>query len=1108
MLDSKAFFDSPSGAQALPGGDLTRAAAFQFGEWEVRRSSNSLHQGELRRQMEPRAMDVLLALCSRAGEVISSDELLLECWGNKASGDNPVHKTIAQLRRLLGDNSTAPVYLETIRKRGYRTIAAVRLPPDAALPVVPAWSGASPFCGLRPFDRAHAAVFFGRGDATLQLARACARQVAGGRAQVLVLGPSGSGKTSLVRAGLLPQLAQGGHGFTLASDTQLDLAEAAPGDLFTCVASALLDWEAGPAPLFAGHSAATLGQALRADPAAVLAALCAALDAAALPADARLLLFLDRFEAVFTLPDVSEAERLALIALIERCAACPRLFLVLACRNDFYPRIADYPALLEGKADGAHFDLAPPTHAEIAHMIRLPAQAAGLSFGVDPQSPARLDDMLGASVTGNPDALPLLQYTLQELYRLRSPAGELTLAAYAQLGGVDGAIGRRAEEVVAGFDQARRNALPRILSLVVTVSPGSDAVTGRRAPWSALASQAERDVVGALVDARLFASQLVGAEAGFGVAHEALLRRWSRATDWIATHRSSLRVAARIAVLSARWASEGRPPDLLLPPGMQLDEARALQQRGAVPLSADDLALIAASGRKARRRERLRNGVIAAILTLALLVAALGLSATRARQTAEQRRGDAEGLIDFMLGDFADKLRPLGKLDLLDGISAKALAYLTEAGGAQQGAAAQLQRAKALQVIGEVRVARGDGPAAATAFDAARTVLQPLLAAQPANTELLKLLGANAFWLGRIGLNRNDWPVARQYFTLYRDYSDRLQQADPNNVDAWVEQSYAHNNLGTLALRQGDARTAAAEFLLSVELKTRAVARKPDDLLLAKELADSLSWVADTQQDLGELESAAALYERELALAERLHAAAPADVVWSNSLARALQHRAHLAQARGRPALDDYRRADALLTANLAREPANRVWQRNLLFGRIEQQRPPAQPAAALAALAANAPALAALTRLDPHNADWAWLEASAWERRAGLLLQTGRLREAAEVIALSRHSLEKLHARNAAEGRVRYTLAHTLLHQARLHHMQGDGAGRALACTQARDLLAAQAVGSSDFRVLDPWVRAHACLKQAHTASTAAALLTQIGYRDAAYLQYLSQPN
>lgn len=145
-----------------------KTGRFRFGAWQVDPPTNSVERAGERRQMEPRAMDVLVVLCQAAGNIVSAEELLSKCWRTHVYGDNPLHKTLAQLRRILGDTPTAPVYIETVRKRGYRTLAAVDFDRDAA-PALPSWGDGSPFRGLHAFDEQHARVFFGHDEARQRL---------------------------------------------------------------------------------------------------------------------------------------------------------------------------------------------------------------------------------------------------------------------------------------------------------------------------------------------------------------------------------------------------------------------------------------------------------------------------------------------------------------------------------------------------------------------------------------------------------------------------------------------------------------------------------------------------------------------------------------------------------------------------------------------------------------------------------------------------------------------------------------------------------------------------------------------------------------------------
>lgn len=1087
-----------------------RDDSFYFGDWKVSPASNCLNRGEQQVALEPRVMEVLTALCKQAGQVLSADDLLQQCWGDSPVGDNPVHKAIAVLRRALGDQATNSIYIETIRKRGYRTIAPVTEAHGAGLGSAGGnWQGGSPYLGLQAFSASHAAVFFGRSAAIERLQHCVHKQVAAGRAQVLILGASGSGKTSLVQAGLLPALARAGNGDSVQaiSSTSIDLGDLGEQDLLSALGGTMLDWEIAGQPIFPGSSASSIGLNLQHTPAALDAEMRRAL--AAHP-HARLALFIDRLEAIFTTPHIDDAQRTLLLQALDHLARGPYAVVILACRNDFYPQITDQPLLMAGKEQGAHFDLRPPSQAEIAQIIRLPAQAAQLTFGSGPVSHARLDDLLCDGAAHSPDALPLLQYTLQELYRQRSDSGELSVAAFQQLGGLDGAIGRRAEEVIAGLGEAERASLPAILALLVTVAADEEAITSHRAPWSALGSDAERRLVQALVEQRLFVSQLMGEQPGFGVAHEALLRRWPRVTDWIATHRQALRLRSRLLTQAQRWQRESRSGDLLLPRGKQLGEAQELLDNRSVPLTDEVRALIHASQRRSRRAGHLRNGALASLFLLGILAGLLGLRASKAEGIAQQRRAESEELMSYMVGDFADKLRPLGRLDLLDGVSNKALQYLRADPAGNLSTTARLQHAKALQVIAEVARARGDPKSANEALATADALLQASLVTEPRNAELLKNLGAVAFWRGQIQLDKGQFEQTEVFFKQYRDYSERMSTLDPNDVDAWVELSYARNSLGSLAFKRGDEVGAVVEFQASIALKTQALLRRPDDRTLRANLADSLSWLARAKQSAGDLQGAVKLYEQQSKEVEMLRGSMKTDALWTYRLAIATHYKATVLRDLGidKDALDNYLLAARLLDDALRQEPNNHLWLRNLLYIKIQLARIALdrnQAPHALQKLEVIRSEISSLIHLDPNNSAWLLLEANAHQATSLTLWQLGRYDNAKQHIEASKQRLSALIGRNPHDLATLQIMANSLLAEAAINEAQGLADEKKRACQKAVATLNDVALRSNNVGTLDPWVRAHLCLGMAQQVARQQAWLGNIGYKQAAYLTFIS---
>ncbi|MYN27930.1 nSTAND1 domain-containing NTPase [Duganella levis] len=1090
----------------------TPTARFRFGDWVVEPSLNTITNPHERRQMEPRTMDVLLALCAAGGEIVSSDELLARCWGGVLLGDSPLHKNIAQLRRILGDSASAPAYIETIRKRGYRTVAPLEFFAERAKHPGN-WESGSPFRGLLAFDQAHAAVFFGRDDVTRHLGATVLAQARSGLSLTVVLGPSGAGKTSLIQAGLLAGLAPERATGELAvlAATTLDLIDLGQQSLPTSLACALLDLEWDDQLAFPGENAMSLGARLAHDCAGVVAELAAALaPAARLRPGLRFAIFIDRFEALFNTARTDEAARNAFLDMLELLARSPALIVLIACRNDYYPSIARCALLSEARRLGGHFDLDPPGFNDIPQIIRAPAAAARLSFGVDRLTHARLDDVLCESAIASPDALPLLQYCLQELYRLRTDTGELSFDAFRQLGELEGAIGQRAEQVVLGLTPLQRDALPRIMAQVVVLSTDDEQVGSQRAPWTALPDEAARQAVAALIEARLFVSDLVAGTPVFGIAHEAILRRWPRISAWVDTHRGALRARSRLTQHARRWRAEGRPSDLLLPKGTLLAEATLLQQGGVVTLSDTELECIQTSARRVRQRDRLRLSALALIVLLALVASLLGVSALAAKRSAETRREEAEGLIDFMLGDLTDKLRPLGRLDFLDTVSSRALQYLRGTSSNELNPTALTLRAKGLQMIGEVRRSRGDSAGAIDALHQASAILTRQLEQAPRDIQVLNNLGANAYWIGQLHKDRNQWQQAQDAWRDYLRFSNRLYDLEPDNTEWWVERSYAHNNLGNLALMRGQPEQAIPEFLASIALKQRALARKPSSRTVMVELADSYSWLASATQSLGKLQAARQLYAEELQLVLRLADSAPDESLWTHRHAVALQHRALNSMALGldRDALRDYGQAQRLFARIVERDGKHRGWQAEK--ANLEQER--------LWLLARTAPAAEVLSQfavirrtwqdmmaLDPKNVLWARRAAIAHTHFAAILLKSGQNAAAGQELQAARTTLQPIYDANPDNLSGRLALAETLLLSSSLQQKQGDTKLAISTCQQIRDMLKNEGAAPPNFQVLELWSRVNACLGDRPAVRLAAARLQDIGYADQAYLQFIS---
>ncbi|MCP3962290.1 MAG: ATP-binding protein [bacterium] len=326
---------------------------------------------------------------------------------------------------------------------------------ESAAEAPPLWQQGSPYRGLETFEYEHAPVFFGRTRAIHDVLDALRAQAAEGRAFVNILGMSGGGKSSLARAGVLPLLTHSGviEGVGLWRRAVMRPADRG-GDVFAALAAALAAPEALPALAEEPGGVDGLARLLRETPRDELTETLpprveAALDrgAADLQAEkqllakpvARLILLVDQLEEIFTLEQLDDDGRAAFVDVLDALARSGHAWVLATLRSDFFPRCGELPALVALQERAGQYHLLRPSPAEIGEMIRKPAVAAGLDFDHDPDLDMGLDDVLRDAAADSPEALPLLEFTLEQLYEARSERGVLTFEAYRHLGGVEGA---------------------------------------------------------------------------------------------------------------------------------------------------------------------------------------------------------------------------------------------------------------------------------------------------------------------------------------------------------------------------------------------------------------------------------------------------------------------------------------------------------------------------------------------------------------------------------------------------------------------------------------------------------------------------------------------
>ncbi len=272
---------------------------------------------------------------------------------------------------------------------------------------------------------------------------------------------------------------------------------------------------------------------------------------------------------------------------------------------------------------------------------------------------------------------------------------------------------------------------------------------------------------------------------------------------------------------------------------------------------------------------------------------------TAQRKLAEHAQTTAVGLIHSMLYDMRDKLRPLGRLDLLDHVSTQAEKYFENLPEQQQTPAVLRNQGVMYGNRGNVLMSQGRLPEARTAYEKYVAITERLAKIDPGNTGGQRDLSTSYNKLGYLAHTEGNLKAARASFEKALAIIERFAQRDPGNTDWQRDLSISYDQVGALQLDEGDFKGARVAHEKALAIFERLAQSDPGNAIWQRDVSVSHTNVGHVAKAEGDLKAARASFEKALAISERLAQSDPRHADWQRDVAMGFTNVGGVAKAEG-----------------------------------------------------------------------------------------------------------------------------------------------------------------------------------------------------------------
>ncbi len=335
--------------------------------------------------------------------------------------------------------------------------------------------------------------------------------------------------------------------------------------------------------------------------------------------------------------------------------------------------------------------------------------------------------------------------------------------------------------------------------------------------------------------------------------------------------------------------------------------------------------------RQAKRRRRRMQLITASALAFSAFMGGTTLTAIDARNEAQESRSQAEGLVEYMITDLKDKLEPLGKLEILEGVGKKATEYYDNQDITELSDESLLRQARARHVLGEVAYDAARKEDTIREIGIATEITTDVLKRNPDDPQAIYAHAQSEYWQGKIYYGKGEREGVLEHWKSYEKNIQKLYESDPSDIQWLLESGYTKNALGNISSIQKKYEQAFSNFEQAIVFYDAVLSQEPDHRKALSAIANSYGGAAIACAELRRRDEAFEFTNRQIEIYSNLLLQDQRDyqILYKKTLAQERILRRQLVPKNSNTynkLVEDVSEGFKIATQ---RDPSNSIWKRN-----------------------------------------------------------------------------------------------------------------------------------------------------------------------------------